>query len=64
MKKILVDFVARRSVVVELHDNEEDDEAIQKAEQYLEQHNGYVSWEYDNNIEETDNEADVKIDDT
>lgn len=61
MKRLLVDFVAHRSVIVELHDDDDDDEAVQKAEQYLNQHDVYVSWEFDNNIEETDLEPDVKI---
>ena len=61
MKKILVDFVAYRSVVVELRDDEDDEEAIAKAENYLNVRAPRADWQYDNNIEETDNEADVKL---
>ena len=61
MKKILVDFVAYRSVVVELRDDEDEEEAIAKAENYLNERTPRADWQYDNNIEETDNEADVKL---
>lgn len=61
MKKILVDFVAYRSVVVELRDDEDDEEAIAKAENYLNVRTSIADWQYDNNIEETDNDADVKL---
>ena len=61
MKKILVDFVAYRSVVVELRDDEDDEEAIAKAENHLNVRTPRADWQYDNNIEETENEADVKL---
>ena len=53
--------MAYRSVVVELRDDEDDEEAIARAENYLNVRTPRADWQYDNNIEETDNEADVKL---
>lgn len=63
MKKVLVDFKAYCSVVVELNDDEDEDVAIERAQEYLERNTRRADWEFDNNVEETDNDPDVKLKD-
>lgn len=63
MKKVLVDFKAYCSVVVELNDDEDEDVAIERAQEYLEINTRRADWEFDNNVEETENDPDVKLGD-
>ena len=65
MKKVLVDFVAHRSVVVALNDDQEEDEAIEIAQNYVDNHHCYTTWEFDNNVEPADEDSEPinKLDD-
>ena len=57
MKKVIVDFVAHRSVVVALNDDQEEDDAIEIAQDYVDNHHDYTTWEYDNNVEPADEDS-------
>lgn len=57
MKKVIVDFVAHQSVVVALNDDQEEDEAIEIAQNYIDNHNCYAMWEFDNNVEHADEDS-------
>lgn len=57
MKRVRVDFVAVRSVIVAVNDK---DDAIQTAEEWLSRKDPNPGWEYDqrSNLEVVDGEAD------
>lgn len=57
MKKVIVDFVAHRSVVVALNDDQEEDEAIDIAQNYVDNTHCYTTWEFDNNVEPADEDS-------
>lgn len=61
MKKIRVDFIAYRSVIIAVND---EDEAIEKAEELITHKEPGISWEYDQNctLEEVDDEPENQID--
>lgn len=61
MRKVRVDFKVYCSVVVEIHDDDDDEVAIEKAEGFLYQNGSRANWEFDDNTEETDEEPDVKL---
>lgn len=57
MKKVIVDFVAHRSVVVALNDDQEEDDAIEIAKDYVDNNHCYTAWEFDNNVEPADEDS-------
>lgn len=61
MKKIRVDFIAYRSVVVAVNDEES---AVEEAEAILQRKEPDVGWEYDQNcdLKEVDDEPENQID--
>lgn len=66
MKKILVDFVAYRSVVIALNEFDEEEEgidiyhkAIGLAQEYLDREEPDVYWDYDNNVEDAQDDDDA-----
>lgn len=44
MKKVIIDFVAYRSVTVALNDDDDEEVAIEKAEEYLSEQREPVEW--------------------
>jgi len=59
MRKVIVDFVAHRSVVVALKEDQDEDYALEIAEKYVENTHYPTDWEFDNNIEDVDDSYDA-----
>lgn len=59
MRKVIVDFVAHRSVVVALNDDEDSDKAIEMAQDYVERNNAMSPmWDYED-FDDTDDNAEA-----
>ena len=62
MRKVIVDFVAHRSVVVALNDEDDDDLAIELAQEYANYNNPYSpTWDYEG-CDATDNDGEINAD--
>ena len=59
MQKIRVDFGAHTSVVVAINDDDPDDLAVEKAQEYLDRKDSYTGWDFDNNIDSVSDDEDV-----